>query len=156
MVGRPRDFLLSLSEEQHVLLRGLVEKGEHKARTIRRANILLLSDGGQRTNAEIAATLQTTSTTVRTVQRRFLEEGLEAALSERERSGRPKTWTVRDDVQLTAIACSTPPEGRARWTLRLLRDRFVVLSEAHDTISHERIRESLKKTALNPGKTSDG
>ncbi len=63
-------------------------------------------------------------------------------LGEKPRGGRPNKWTERDDLELTAIACTEPPDGEARWTVRMLRDRFVELSEQHDSMSHERVRQT--------------
>jgi len=123
---------------------------------IRRSNTLLLSDEGELTNTASAKVLKTTPKTVGRTQQRFVEEGLDAALGERPRPGRPSVWTQRDDAQVTRIACTDPPKGRAWWTVRLLRDRFIELSEDHESISHERVRQSLKETVSSPGRTSDG
>ena len=156
MAGRLPKYRVSLTSEQRAHLLARVQGGTHKSRTVRRAHTLLLSDESELSNTAIAQHLKTTPKTISRTQRRFVEEGLEAALTEKDRPGRPNVWLQRDDAQLTQIACTTPPGGRAKWTVRLLRDRFVELSETHDTISHERIRQSLKKTALNPGRTNGG
>ena len=88
-------------------------------------------------------------------RQRFVDEGLTAALSERSRSGSPPVLTGKQAAFLVALACSTPPTGRRRWTLRLLADRFVELRQI-DLISPDTVGRVLKKTTSNPGNVRNG
>jgi transposase len=114
------------------------------ARKLTRARILLLADEGG-TDEAIAAALHVHRATAERSRRRFVEGGLERALSDEPRpGGRPKL-DGRGEAHLGALACSAPPEGRARWTLQLLADRLVELALV-DAISDETVRRALKKT----------
>ena len=133
-------------------LERLVSSGTNKARTITRARILLLSDesprgisrGMSKTDKEIMEVLGMSARTVAATRQRFVEEDLEGALNEKPRLGRPPKLTGRDEAKLTAIACSEPPEGRVRWSVRLLADKLVEV-DLVDSISHEAVRRYLKK-----------
>lgn len=134
-------------------LERMVRSGTHSARTLTRARILLLADRGQgekRTDLFIADALQCNRTTVRTVRRRYVEGGLPLALHEKSRPGATPTFTGEDEAHLTLLACSQPPAGHARWTLRLLADQMIELGYV-EYISHVTVREMLKKTSLRPG-----
>lgn len=96
---------------------------------------------------QIAKVLDTSSATVGRVRQRFVEEGLEAALTERPRRGQTPKLSGRGEAQLIAVACSEAPEGQARWSLRRLADQAVELGLV-ETISHETVRRVLKKTSL--------
>ena len=132
----------------------MVRSGKNKARVITRARILLMADRNRdkyKTQPEIAAALEVSNTTVSSTWRRYALNGLAAALSEKPRPGQaPK---IRGDVeaQMVTLACSEPPEGHARWTLRLLRDELVRL-EVVDSLSHVAVGEALKKTNLSLGR----
>jgi hypothetical protein len=126
---------IELTDEQRQQLNNLVRSGSGKARRLTRARILLLADRSPaagnlcRIDQEIADALLCSKGTVQNVRRRFLDEGLEAALNEKPRPGasvRPKI-TGEVEAHLIAAACSAPPEGRARWTLTLLADHVVEL-----------------------------
>jgi len=110
---------------------------------------------GGKTDAQIARTLGLALGTVATVRRRYCQEGIEAALQERPRSGQPKKMGDREEAMLTTIACSTAPEGHSRWTLRLLADRMVELGQV-EALSHETVRRTLKKTRSSRGSGSTG
>jgi transposase len=92
--------------------------------------------------------LQVSQQTIYNVKRRFLEGGLQAALFDQPRSGRPVEIDGKQRAKITALACSTPPEGRARWTLRLLADKAVELGYCQH-LSHTQARKILKKTSFN-------
>ena len=128
-------------------LRSLTTISKHgttTARTQTRARILdLLHRGGH--PEEIAATLRVSQQTVFNVKRRYLSDGLDAALFDQPRSGRPIEISGTQRAKITALACSTPPEGHARWTLRLLADKAVEL-EYCEHVSHNAVKEILKKT----------
>ena len=93
--------------------------------------------------------------TVERVRQRFVEAGLESALHERPRPGAAPKLTGQEEAHLIAVACSQPPLGRARWSLRLLADKAVELGLC-DSLSHEAVRQTLKKTSSSPGKSSNG
>jgi transposase len=119
-----------------------------------RARILLLADrsrGERRTDEQVAAAVVTSVMTTKRTRWRFLQEGLEAALAEKPRPGRPPKITGEIEAQLTVLACSEPPEGHARWTLRLLADRLVELGYL-ESISHTAVADRLKKTKSNLGR----
>lgn len=137
---------VKLRPKEQELLKQLISKGTEKARKITRCRILLLADEGK-TDTHIMEVLKTARNTIRTVRSRYVKEGLRAAVNEQSRSGAPKKFTGRQKAKITAIACSKPPEGRSRWTLRLIADRVVEL-ELVDNISHQTVKRILKKTSL--------
>jgi transposase len=137
-------YNVCLTDEQVQYLFDIVYNGKHETRKITRARILLLSSSGE-TDEEIVLALQTSLSTVRRVRIRFAKEGLTAALEEKPRPGQPVKLSGSDEALLTAIACSEAPEGRSRWTLRLLADKLVELKVV-PSISHVTIFNILKKT----------
>jgi len=137
---------VKLRPKERVLLKHLISKGSEKARKITRCRILLLADEGK-TDTQIIEALMVARNTVRTVRSRYVQEGLESAISEQPRPGAPNKFTGRQRAKITAIACSAPPEGRDRWTLRLIADKVVEL-EIADTISYKTVERVLKKTNL--------
>ncbi len=144
---------VTLSEEQRTELEQLIRSGTLSARTNTRARILLLSDhsqGQKRTDQAVAEATLCSQSTVYNVRRRFLAGGLSAALYDQERPGAPLQFTAETEAQLTMLACSDPPEGAGRWSLRLLADRMIALDYV-DYISHVTVRELLKKTNCGPG-----
>lgn len=140
----PKRFVVDLSEEERAGLLARLGKGTARARELTRARILLLADEGRRDEA-IAAILHVHAATIARARRRFVEGGVERALSDQPRpGGRPKLDGKQEAV-LVALACSQAPEGRSRWTMQLLADRLVEL-EVVDTLSDETVRRTLKKT----------
>ncbi len=137
---------VKLKPKDRKLVKQLISKGTEKARKITRCRILLLAHEGQ-SDPQIMEALKVARNTIRSVRWRYVQEGLEAAINERPRPGAPKKFTGRQKVKITAIACSEPPEGRSRWTLRLIADRVVEL-EMVDNISHQTVKRILKKTNL--------
>jgi transposase len=135
---------LQLTREERRSLKILFHSGTSKNRQHTRARILDLLDR-QVPPAEIATTLSCAVGTVYNVRRRYEQEGLEAALREKPRTGRPLEIEGTQRAKLTALACSTAPPGHARWTLRLLADKAVELGFV-DHISHNAVKEILKKT----------
>jgi transposase len=145
---------LYLKPEQRAHLQSLLHSGKEPARVQTRARILLLTDrstGEFRTDEQIAEVLLCSQSTVGNIRRRFLDEGLQAALHEKPRPGRAPKITGDIEAQITVVACSDPPEGYGRWTMRLLADRVVELGLL-DQIHHTTIWDRLKKMNLNPGK----
>jgi len=122
----------------------IIKRGTTTARTQTRARILDLLHRGQHPD-EIAALLQVSLQTIFNVKRRYLSAGFDAALFDQPRSGRPVRIDGSQRAKITALACSTPPAGYARWSLRLLADKAVEL-EYCEAISHNAVKEILKKT----------
>jgi transposase len=121
-------------------------------RKLNRVKILLLADesheNGQRTDKEIAEKLAISPATVERTRRAYVEAGLQSALTEKPRSGRPPVISGAARAQITALACSTPPEGFGQWSLRLLADKAVEL-QFTETISYGSVGTILKKTLSN-------
>ena len=144
-----KQFLVQLSAHERERLQGIIRSGKHKARKITRCRILLLADGPNgKTDQEIVDALNVCLATIFGIRRRYSQEGLESAIGERPRSGQPPKFKGKAAAKITAIACSKPPAGRAKWTLRLLADRAVELKLV-DSISHQSIDNILKKTSSN-------
>lgn len=150
-MATPAQYRVVLSEAQRAELRTLVGTGAAPTRLLTRARILLKADRGEGgpgwSDAAIAAALDLHAHTVQRVRRQFVGEGLTPTL-ERKRPDRvyARALDGRQEAHLIALACATPPDGHARWSLRLLADEIVRL-EVVDTISHETIRRTLKKTS---------
>ncbi len=140
---------IQLEEEQRKELKKLVSTGTSQARVLTRARIILLAAKGEG-NQVIADAVGVSWRTVIRIKARFKEEGL-AAIREHSRPGRPPRITGDVEAKLVMLACSSPPQGRARWTLRLLADKMVEL-EYIDTISDVGVMKRLKKTGFDLGK----
>jgi transposase len=140
-----KKYVVNLSEQEEKQLRELTRKGKTGARRLRRAHVLLLADEG-RTDEEVASALRTAVRTVERVRKRFVEEGLEAALSERSRMGGAlrRKLDGRGEAYLVALACSKPPEEYQRWTMQMLAERLVEVGVVEE-ISDETVRRTLKK-----------
>jgi transposase len=144
---------IELSQTQRDELEHLVRAGNAPARTQTRARILLLSDRSQgpwRSAPKVAEAVMVHPNTVRNVRRRFVAEGLAAALQEKPRPGATPKLDGELEARLTVLACSAPPAGQRRWTLRLLAEQLVAL-EYVDEVSHVTVGEWLKKTHLSLG-----
>ncbi len=140
-MGR-RPLRLDLTATDHAFLQQFVRTGTKSARAITRAHILLLSAEPQPISV-IASRLNVCAATVQNVRTRYRTHGLLAALHDQPRSGQPRKVTPREEAYITTIACSTPPDGRGRWTIRLVTDRLVELSGVD--LSTESVRQVLKK-----------
>lgn len=140
----PVKYTVNLTPEEHQKLVDLTKKGKNSARVLKRAQILLLADQGYQDEA-IASMLMVGESTVHRTRQRYVEEGVELALSERPRKGREKKLTPEVEAFLIATACSDPPSGRESWTMQLLADKLVSL-EIIDSVSDETVRTTLKKT----------
>ena len=145
-------YVVRLAPEERSRLEGLVSKGKTQAYRMKHAHILLAvdADGPGWTNEQTAEAFHCNANTVTNVRQRFVEGGLEAAL-ERKKQEKPSRRPVLDgegEARLIAIACGPPPEGRARWTLKMLAARLVEL-EVVDSISDQTVRRTLKKTRRN-------
>ena len=149
-----KKYIVELTPEEREQLRQLVRRGKQSARRVYRARILLLADDG-RTDEEIWTALQVGKCTVERTRQRFVEEGLDAALSERPRPGKPRKLNGKQEAFLVALACSDPPNGYEKWTMQLLADRLVELRVV-DSIVDETVRRVLKKTTSSRGRKSSG
>ncbi len=141
-------YRIELSQAERDELTTMLSKGACAARKLKRAQILLAADAGCG-DEEIARTLAVGGSTVYRTKRRFVEGNLERALSEEPRPGAQRKLTGKQEALLVATACAGPPEGRARWTLELLADAMVKLTE-HDSLSHETVRRRLAENDLKP------
>jgi transposase len=149
---RSRANPVVLSAEQRDALEGSIASGRAPARRIAHARVLLKADEGgdapsrDWTDTEIAQALEVSRSTVYRVRTRFAREGLEAALAHRApRRTKPKKLDGSQEAHLIALACSEPPKGHKRWSVRLLADRFVQLECSEGPISRELVRRTLKK-----------
>jgi transposase len=141
-------YRITLTPEEREQLCSLVQGGKGRFRRLKRAQILLAASSGSR-DAMIAKNVAVGASTIYRTKRRFVEEGLEAALSEEPRPGADRKLAAKEEALLIATACSAPPAGRARWTLALLADAMVRLTR-HSSLSSETIRRRLAENQLKP------
>ena len=138
-------YVVNLSVDERATLQQCVRSGHASARRLARARVLLKADEGL-IDAAVAAAVDVGIATVHRIRQRCVEDGLDAALSERPRRGAPPLLSGKAQAHLIAEACSKPPDDRLRWTLRLLADRVVELKLA-ERCSYETVRRVLKKTS---------
>jgi len=156
-----RKYKVTLEKEEREGLQAITRKGSHQSQKVVNALILLNCDQGlgneQRMRGEdVANVLRISMRKIDRVKRRFVEEGLEAALGIRQGRRAHERKTDGDfEAHLVALSCGKPPQGFARWSLRLLADRAVELQYI-DSVSYETIRRVLKKTKSNRGRESAG
>ncbi len=143
-------YLVNLTDEERTTLHELVRKGTLSARKLTRAHILLQAHD-RASDQAIADALHIGRATVERVRKRFVEGNLERALTDAKRPGAKRKLDGKQEALLIATACSTPPQGRARWTMQLLADTLVRLSDL-ECLSDETVRRTLKKTNSSPGK----
>ena len=150
-------YIVTLTEEERERLRQMLSSGKEGVRKLARARILLKADEGW-TDKAIHEALDVSASTIERTRRRFVEEGLEATLNRRPSTRRYEhKLDGNAEAHLIALACSAPPAGRKRWSLRLLADTLVNLEQVDlDSVSHETVRQTLKKTNSNPGRKSNG
>lgn len=155
-----KKYIVDLSAEERAELVRFTTTGRHAADQITRARILLKADcnqpdGSWRDEAIVDA-LDVGIATVERVRRRFVDLGLAAALKRQPGGGRkPDCLNGEQEAHLIALVCGQPPEGQARWILRLLADRMVQLGQV-ESVSHETVRQTLKKTNYNLGSKTVG
>lgn len=141
-------YRITLSSEERAQLHGLVQGGRGPVRRVKRAQILLAAAGGS-SDEQIATNVSVGTATVYRTKRRFVEEGLEPALSEASRPGAERKLAAKEEALLIATACSKPPAGRARWTLSLLADEMVHLTK-HRSLSPATVGRRLAEKELKP------
>jgi hypothetical protein len=155
-----KKYIVTLTAEERTVLEDLTRTGTAAARKLTHARILLKADvspgGPGWQDHEIRAALDVSEGTVRRIRLLFVEEGLEAALNRRAATEpRPRKLDGVGEAHLIALTCSEPPAGRARWPVRLLASKLVELA-AVDSISHETVRQVLKKRSCSPGAATSG
>ena len=141
--------VIKLKEDEVKFLRDFVKKGHKSARELTRARILLLTNQ-QKGDTEIAERLEVGRNTVWRTKKRYREEGLQSALTEKPRPGQPKKYTERHEAEIIAQACTKSPDGRKRWSLTLLTEEMRK-KEGFETINRESIRLILKKAKQSRG-----
>lgn len=156
-----KKYIVTLTEDERKTLSDLSSKGTQKSQKVLNALILLACDEGEHqiegsTHEEMARVLHISMRKIDRVKRRFVKDGIDAAL-DRKKGNRIYSRKSDGDFEahLIALSCSEPPEGFARWSLRLLADKVVELDYI-ESISHETVRQVLKKTKSSPGNTKDG
>jgi len=148
-----KKYIVTLTEAERESLCRLTSRGKSPARKITRAHVLLKADenGPNWTDKQIHEAFNVTVRTIEHIRKQFVEQGLQAALNRRRpSSSRRPRLDGHQEAQLVALACSDPPEGRSCWTLRLLGSKMVELNYV-ETVSHETVRQVLKKTRSSPG-----
>lgn len=149
---------IQLTTDERSSLEKLIHSGSGLARTINRAHILLLADHSQNawySDETIARMLNISVGTAYNTRKRFVEHGLDGALYDKPRPGAQRKIDGEAEAKLSMIACSPAPEGYNRWTVRMLADKMVELGYV-DSVSHNCIAETLKKTRLNRGASRVG
>jgi transposase len=141
-------YRIELSQAERGELTTMLSGGKHAARKLKRAQILLAADAGS-SDDEIARAVAVGGSTVYRTKRHFVEGNLARALSEEPRPGAERKLTGKEEALLVATACASPPEGRTRWTLKLLAGAMVKLTE-HTSLSHETVRRRLAENGLKP------
>jgi transposase len=158
-MGTDAKYVVRLSTEERQSLEKLVAAKRVAAIKSLRARMLLKADVGEEgagwTDEAIAEAFEISLSTVHRLRQRLVEEGLDAALTRKPRSPRPPKMDGAKEARLVMLACSEPPEGRARWTLELLADKLVELRVV-DSLSRETVRLRLKKTKLSLGCVANG
>jgi transposase len=156
-----KKYRVTLTDEERLHLQAMIASGKAAAQAPAHARILLKADqaegGPAWPDRRIAEALEVSVATVERVRQRLVEQGLDAALrrKEQDRPSREPKLDGRAEARLVALACSTPPDGRKRWTLRLLAERLVEL-EVVESVGREAVRLALKKMRSSPGCTASG
>lgn len=148
-----KKYIIDLTAEEREQLLQLVRRGKNSSRKVTRARILLKANEGLRDD-QIAAALDCGVATVERTRKRFVEAGL-GALDERPRPGARPKLTGKQQAHIIAVACSKAPEGRTRWTMRLLAGKVVELGFS-ENFSRESVRRLMKKTRSSLGEISSG
>jgi putative transposase len=149
-----KKYCVTLTDDEREPLHAITKRGKVAARQLSRAHLLLHAAAGANDDA-IAHALHVGTATVERTRKRFIEEGLEAALAERPRPGGRRKLESKQEAFLIALACSAPPEERPRWTMQLLADKLVELRVV-ESISDETVRRILKKTCSSRGRNKNG
>jgi transposase len=151
-----KKYIVTLTAEERKTLKDIINKGKHSAEKRKRSEALLLADENY-TDDMIADRTGLSRRGLEQLRQRFVEEGFEVTFKGKPRGHKPKLLNGADEARLIALVCSEKPEGRSRWSLRLLADTWKTLAYTDTkTISYQTIRRTLKKTRLSLGKTGNG
>ena len=151
-----KKYIVILSKEEKKLLNDVVNKGKHTAEMRKRAQALLLAEQNL-TDDMIAERTGLSRRGLEQLRQRFVEEGFDVTFKGKPRGHKPRALNGADEARLIALVCSPKPDGRTRWTLRLLADTWKTLAYTETKkISRETVRRTLKKTKLNLGVTGNG
>jgi transposase len=150
----PKKYTITLRSDQRRKLLQIVKTGQHHAREILCAHILLKSAQGW-SDEHIAQAFDVSTDTIQRARQRFVQSGLKAVLQEKPRQGAPHKLTGEQETRLIALACSQPPAGRQRWTVRLLAEEAVKRQLAPG-VAAETLRQLLKKMPSSPGNSKVG
>ena len=156
-MARKQEYLVRLSQAEREHLENLISKGAEKARKLTRARILLKANAGW-TDKQTVEALDVGMSTIWRIRKRYATEGLKVALNRKPtRRQYERKIDGAAEAQLIALSCGDPPTGYALWSLRLLAERLVRLEQVEiKSVSHETVRQVLKKTNSSPGRTSNG
>ena len=149
-----KKYIVKLTDDERSELVTLTRRGSSSARKLKRVMIVLAADEGAK-DEDIGARVRVTLNTVAAIRRRFVEEGMEAAINERPRPGKARMLGGHQEAYLIALTGSAPPTGRAQWTMQLLADELVG-RRIVESISDETVRRTLKRGISNPGSTGNG
>jgi len=151
-----KKYIVTLTKEERKILNEIINKGKHSAEKRKRAQALLLAEKNY-TDDMIAERAGLSRRGLEQLRQRFVEEGFETTLAGKPRGHKPRALNGADEARLIALVCSPKPDGRTRWTLRLLADKWSTLAHTEaKTISRETVRRTLKKTKLNLGGARNG
>jgi transposase len=151
-----KKYIVTLTKEEKIELKNLVSKGKHTAEKRKRAHALLLAEENY-TDEMIADKTGLSRRGLEQLRQRFVEEGFEITLNGKPRGHKPKALGGKDEARLTALVCGPKPDGRTRWSLRLLADTWKTLTYTETKIiSYQTIRRTLKKTNLSLGESGNG
>jgi transposase len=151
-----KKYIVTLTESEKETLKGIINKGKHSSKKRKRAQALLLAEQNY-TDDMIAERSGMSRRGLEQLRQRFVEEGFEVTLEGKPRGHRPRALGGKDEARLIALVCGPKPDGRTRWTLRLLQDTWKTLAYTDTkTVSYETIRRTLKKTKLSHGEARNG
>jgi transposase len=151
-----KKYIVTLTTEEKKILKDIINKGKHNAEKRKRAGALLLAEENY-TDEMIAERTGLSRRGLEQLRQRFVEEGFEITLNGKPRGHKQKLLNGADEARLIALVCSAKPEGRSRWSLRLLADTWKTLAYTDTkTVSYQTIRRTLKKTNLSLEKTGNG
>ena len=149
-------YIVTLTKEEKAILKEIINKGKQSAEKRKRAQALLLAEENY-TDDMIAERTGLSRRGLEQLRQRFVEEGFETTLAGKPRGHKPKALNGADEARLVALVCSPQPDGNARWTIRLLADKWSTLAHTETKkISRETVRRTLKKTKLNLGAVRSG
>jgi len=151
-----KKYIVTLTKEEKTELKSIINKGKHTAEKRKRAHALLLADENY-TDEMIADKTSLSRRGLEQLRQRFVEEGFEVTLNGKPRGHKPKSLGGKDEARLIALVCGPKPDGRTRWSLRLLADTWKTLTYTETkSISYQTIRRTLKKTNLSLGESGNG